>query len=168
MSTGPEPSALGKPLIIVIVAGLTAVLDQASKYLIIQQVCLYQTVTVIPGFFSITHILNPGGAFGFMAGQSQVIRSLLFILVSLVATGFILYLYVRTPRRHPFLLTALAMIFGGALGNLADRVRKGAVVDFLDFHVSGLHWPAFNLADSAISVGMAVLLYYIIVKKVPV
>jgi signal peptidase II len=168
MSNGPEPSATAKRLIIIIVAGLTAVLDQASKYVILQQVGLYQTIAVIPGFFSITHIHNPGGAFGFMAGQSHLIRSLLFILVSLVATGFILYLYARTPRRYPFLLTALAMIFGGALGNLTDRVRKGVVVDFLDFHISGLHWPAFNLADSAISIGMAVLLYYIMFKKVPV
>jgi signal peptidase II len=157
-----------KGLIIFIVAGLTIVLDQVSKLVILKYLSVYQTITVIPGFFNITRVHNPGGAFGFLAGKSHEVRITLFILVSLLAAGFILYLYIKTPRKHPFLLAGLALIFGGALGNLIDRFRYGAVVDFLDIYVKTLHWPAFNLADSAISIGMAVLLFYIIVKKVPV
>ena len=168
MPTSPDKADTAKRLIIVIVAGLTLVLDQATKLIIVKNLSLYETITVIPGFFNITRIHNPGGAFGFLAGQSPTVRLTLFILVSLMAAGFILYMYIRTLRQYRLLLASLALIFGGALGNLTDRVRSGTVVDFLDFYVRSLHWPAFNLADSAISVGMAVLLFYIIVKKVPV
>jgi signal peptidase II len=168
MTTHPDQSKRAKRLILFIVAGLTLALDQATKYVILQSLSLYQTITVVPGFFNITHIHNPGGAFGFLAGQSQAVRSALFIIVSLMATGFILYLYVKTPRRYPLLMAGLALIFGGALGNLSDRIRIGVVVDFLDFYISSAHWPAFNVADSAISIGMAVLLYHILIKKVPV
>ncbi len=157
-----------KHLIIFIVAGLTILLDQVTKLIILKYLSAYQTITVIPGFFNITRVHNPGGAFGFLAGQTHQIRITLFILVSLLAAGFILYLYVKTPRKHPFLLAGLSLIFGGAVGNLIDRFRYGAVVDFLDFDLYLMHWPAFNLADSAISIGMAVLLFFIIVKKVPV
>ena len=157
-----------KHLIIFIVAGLTLVLDQGSKLIILKYLSAYQTITVIPGFFNVTLVHNPGGAFGFLAGQTHEVRTVLFILVSLMAAGFILYLYIKTPRQHHFLLAGLSLIFGGALGNLSDRIRKGAVVDFLDFHINAIHWPAFNLADSAISIGMGILLFYIIVKKVPV
>lgn len=157
-----------KHLILFIVSGLTIVLDQVTKLVILKYLSVYQTIAVIPGFFNITRVHNPGGAFGFMAGQTHTVRITLFILVSLMAAGFILYLYVKTPRKHPFLLAGLSLIFGGALGNLIDRFRYGAVVDFLDFDLFLMHWPAFNLADSAISIGMAVLLFFIIVKKVPV
>jgi len=157
-----------KLLILFIVAGLTLALDQVTKFVILKYLSLYQTVTVIPGCFNITRVHNPGGAFGFLAGQSYEIRITLFVLVSLMAAGFILYLYIKTPGKYAFLLAGLALIFGGALGNLTDRIREGAVIDFLDFYINTLHWPAFNVADSAISIGMAVLLFYIIVKKVPV
>ncbi len=157
-----------KHLIIFIVAGLTLLLDQVTKLVIVKSLSVYQTITVVPGFFNITLVHNPGGAFGFLAGQGHLLRTTMFVVVSLLAAGFIVYLYVKTPRRHPFLLAGLSLILGGAMGNLIDRVRQGAVVDFLDFYVNALHWPAFNLADSAISVGMAVLLFFIIVKKVPV
>ncbi|MFO8049911.1 MAG: signal peptidase II [Desulfosudaceae bacterium] len=147
---------------------LTVGLDQLTKYIVVKQMSIYQSITVIPGFFNLTRIHNPGGAFGFMAGQSQGIRALLFIAISLVAAGFVLYLYWQTPRRYPWFLTALALIFSGAAGNLIDRVRSGEVVDFLDFYLYQTHWPAFNVADSAISIGMTVIIIHLIFKKVPV
>ncbi len=168
MPLSPDPSTKIKRLIIIVVTGLTLALDQASKFLILKYLSTYETIKIIPGFFNITRIHNPGGAFGFLAGQAHEVRVAMFILVSLMAAGFILYLYIKTPQRHSFLLTGLALIFGGALGNLADRIRSGTVVDFLDFHINSLHWPAFNVADSAISVGMAVLMFHILFKKVPV
>lgn len=145
----------------------TVVFDQATKYAVLTTLMLYESVEIIPGFFSLTHIHNPGGAFGFMAGGSPGVRAVLFLVISTLAAGFVLYLYRITPRNHPWLLAALAMIFGGAVGNLIDRIRLGVVVDFLDVYVKHIHWPAFNVADSAITVGMTVLVFHILFKKVP-
>lgn len=80
----------------------------------------------------------------------------------------ILYFYHQTPRSHPFFGFALALIFGGAVGNLIDRLRFGEVVDFLDVYVGAYHWPAFNIADSAVTVGVIIFLLHILFKKVPV
>ncbi|MDY6824564.1 MAG: signal peptidase II [Thermodesulfobacteriota bacterium] len=156
-----------KYLMLIWIAGLTFILDQTTKLIILKTMGIHQTIPVIPGFFNITRVHNPGGAFGFMAGQSHGIRAALFLVISILAAGFVLYLYKKTERQYLFLLASLALIFGGALGNLADRLRFGAVVDFLDFYVQTLHWPAFNVADSAICVGMAVLIYHILFKKIP-
>ena len=152
---------------LIIIAGLVAVLDQLSKYIITRYIELYQPITVIPGFFNLTHIHNPGGAFGFFAGQSPEVRSFVFIFISFLALGFILYFYRSTPDTHKLLAAGFAMIFGGAVGNMIDRIRFGKVVDFLDVYVKHWHWPAFNIADSAISIGMAIFIYHILAKKMP-
>lgn len=142
-------------------------IDQATKMLVLKHLQLYQTVKIIPGLFNLTHVHNPGGAFGFMAGQSQEIRSFLFLAVSTLAIGFVFYFYHRTPRNYPWLSTGLALIFSGAIGNMIDRIHMGKVIDFLDFYVHNLHWPAFNVADSAISIGMAIFIFHILFKKMP-
>jgi signal peptidase II len=160
-----EPSMGMKPF--VLIAGLVLVLDQITKYLVLVHLPLYRSVTVIPGCFNLTHIRNPGGAFGFMADGSQGMRNLLFIGVSLLAVGLIVYFYRNTPRTFPYLASALAMIFGGAVGNLVDRFRFGEVVDFLDVYVGSYHWPAFNVADSAISVGITVFIIHVVLGKMP-
>ncbi len=153
---------------LLIIAILIVGLDQITKAVVVASMKLYQSVTVIPGFFNLTYIHNPGGAFGFMAGQSQTIRTLLFIVVSILAVGFILYFYKNTPDSHPMLAMGFALIFGGAIGNLIDRIRMGTVIDFLDVYIQHLHWPAFNVADSAISVGMAIFIFHLLFKKMPV
>ena len=79
----------------------------------------------------------------------------------------ILYFYKNTPKKYSMLATGFALILGGALGNLIDRIRLGEVVDFLDFYIGSYHWPAFNVADSAISVGVAILLFHLVFKKMP-
>jgi signal peptidase II len=89
-----------------------------------------------------------------MAAGSQGLRNLLFVGVSIFAMGLIVYFYRAHPKPIPYLASALAMIFGGAVGNLVDRLRFGEVVDFLDVYVGAYHWPAFNVADSAITVGI--------------
>jgi signal peptidase II len=81
--------------------------------------------------------------------------------------GLIVYFYHQTPRSHPYLSAALAMIFGGAVGNLIDRLRFGEVVDFLDVHLGAYHWPAFNVADSAITVGIAIFILHVVLGKMP-
>jgi signal peptidase II len=92
---------------------------------------------------------------------------MLFGLISSLAVGLIFYFYRNTPKTHPLLATGFALIFGGALGNLIDRVRFGKVVDFLDFYLGSYHWPAFNIADSAITVGVAIFLIHLVFKKLP-
>ncbi len=154
-----------KPFLLI--AGLVVLLDQITKLLVLAKMPLYQSITVIPGFFNLTHIRNPGGAFGFMAGGSQDIRNLLFIGVSAIAMGLIVYFYRSTPKTHPYLASALAMIFGGAVGNLIDRLRFDEVVDFLLFYVGAYHWPAFNVADSAITVGITIFVAHIVLGKMP-
>lgn len=149
------------------IAGLVVVLDQISKLLVVAKMPLYHSVAVIPGFFNLTHIRNPGGAFGFMATGSQGLRNLLFVGVSVVAMGLIAYYYRQTPKTHPYLASALAMIFGGAVGNFIDRLRFGEVVDFLDVYVGAYHWPAFNVADSAITVGIMIFLVHVVLGKMP-
>jgi signal peptidase II len=138
-----------------------------TKAMVLSSLTLYASVPVIPGFFSLTHIHNPGGAFGFLAGQSPGLRTAVFLFASSVAVCLILYFYVSTPDSHPFLATGFALIFGGAIGNMVDRFRYGHVVDFLDFYVGHAHWPAFNVADSAVTVGIIIFAYHLLFKKMP-
>ncbi len=152
---------------LVVVAGLVVLADQITKALIIKYLPLHKSITVIGGFFDITHILNPGGAFGLMANMSMVVRTVVFLFISSLAVGLILYFYIKTPPGFPFLAMGFALIFGGAIGNLIDRIRWGVVVDFLDFYIGKYHWPAFNVADSAITVGIFIFIYHLLLKKMP-
>jgi signal peptidase II len=152
---------------LVIVAGLVVLADQISKTLILKYLPLHHSIPVVAGVFDITHIRNPGGAFGLMANMSVFGRSIVFLFISSIAVGLILYFYSKTPRTHTFLSTGFALIFGGAVGNLIDRVRFGSVVDFLDFYIGNYHWPAFNIADSAITVGIFIFIYHLLFKKMP-
>lgn len=156
-----------KYLKLIFIAGIVILLDQVTKIIVLKYMPLYHSIPIIPGFFSLTHIHNPGGAFGFLAGQGPLVRKLVFIVVSFLALCLILYFYRVTPRSYSLLSTALALIFGGAAGNLVDRIRFGKVVDFFDFYIANMHWPAFNIADSAISIGMCILLFHILFKKMP-
>jgi signal peptidase II len=152
---------------LILVSGIVVLADQITKQIIMASLALHESIVVIGNFFNITHVLNPGGAFGFFATQSDMVRKLVFLVLSSVVALFILWFYKRVAGTHVFLSWGLALIFGGAVGNLIDRFRFGHVVDFLDFYIGTAHWPAFNVADSAISVGMAVLIYHVVFKKMP-
>jgi signal peptidase II len=149
------------------IAGTIVIADQISKAIVLSKMALYQSVVVIPGFFSLTHIHNPGGAFGFLAQQGSSVRIGIFLVASTVAIFFIFLFYRQIPKTHPVLAAGLALIFGGAIGNLIDRLRFGKVVDFLDFYIGSLHWPAFNVADSAITVGVAIFIVHLLFRKLP-
>ena len=123
-----------------------AALDQATKALVMVFLEKYRSLTVIPGFFNLTHIYNPGGAFGFLATQGTAVRNIFFFAVSWLAILLVLYFFWRTPRSHRMLSIAFALILGGAIGNMIDRIRLGHVVDFLDFYVGRHHWPARTAA----------------------
>lgn len=135
--------------------------------IILRYVRLFHEISVIEGFFSIVHVRNPGGAFGFMSDYSSEVRSILFLAVSSLASLAIAFFYMKIPVAFSWLSTALLLILGGAIGNLIDRFRFGEVVDFLDFYVGTHHWPAFNVADSSITIGMIILLYHLLLNKIP-
>jgi signal peptidase II len=144
---------------------LVVLLDQATKAWIISTVRLYDSFVVIGGFFNITHVRNPGAAFGFLAGAPPLFRYIFFLAVTAAAIVLILH-YLRVSRiEEPSLVSALALILAGAAGNLIDRVRFGEVVDFLDLYIGGHHWPAFNVADSAITVGAGVLMAVLLRRR---
>lgn len=154
---------------LLIVSGFTILADQISKLLIVRFMSYGESIEVIPGFFNLTYVLNPGGAFSLFAQQSQLVRVMMFLVFSLVAVGFIFYLYKGVPRTHPMLANALALILGGAIGNLIDRIRMGKVVDFLDCYVKHdwPHWPVFNVADSAICIGVGIFIFHMVFNKMP-
>lgn len=151
---------------LLIIAGSVIVLDQITKAVVLKTLPLYDTVSVIPGFFDVIHIHNPGGAFGILAGHSAAWRHFVFLFISALAVGLILYFYKTTSNNQLLLSTSFALILGGALGNMIDRLRFGKVIDFLDFYVGQLHWPAFNVADSAITVGMGIFVYHLVFNKI--
>ena len=151
----------------VCVAGLMIILDQLTKEMIQYNLPLYNNIVVIPGFFNITHIHNPGGAFGFLASQNSIFRDMFFIMFSILALCVLLYLFQKTPKTYPVLSLGFAFIFGGAAGNLIDRIRFGKVVDFIDLYIGDMHWPAFNIADSGITVGIFIFIYYMLFKELP-
>jgi len=129
------------------------ILDQISKWIVVQTLQVHEYVPVIQGFFALVHVRNRGMAFGLFNRPGMDVGFYLLVVAS-VAAGVVLILWMlRVKEENQRLMFGLSMILGGAVGNLADRVRFGEVIDFLDFHVGSLHWPAFNLADSAITVG---------------
>ena len=144
---------------------LVMLLDQATKAWIISTMRIYDSFVVIEGFFSITHVRNPGAAFGFLAGAPPLFRHIFFLAVTVAAIALILH-YLRVSRiEEPSLVSALALILAGAVGNLIDRIRFGEVVDFLDVYIGSHHWPAFNVADSAITVGAGVLMAVLLRRR---
>jgi signal peptidase II len=140
-----------------IAAVIVLVLDQVTKAIVAREMTLYQSIPLLP-FFSLTYVRNTGAAFGILGGLPPAIRLPLFCLVTIGAV-FALVSYLRDLRPTETLIAvALGGILGGAAGNLLDRIRFHEVVDFLHLHYAGYDWPMFNVADSAITVGVALVL----------
>lgn len=147
----------------VLVSGVAAVvvaLDQLTKWMIRDRLDLYDSIIVIPDFFQITHLTNTGGAFGILAGADAAWRLPFFLTVAVIAFGVLFYFVRSVPPQQRLLLFGLGGILGGAIGNFIDRALAGAVTDFLYFHWRDYYWPAFNVADSFISIGMVILIGY--------
>jgi signal peptidase II len=144
---------------------IIVVLDRLTKIIVDRSMPLHHSVPIIDGLFNLTYVRNTGAAFGIFAGSHEAFRLPFLILVSILALGFVVVMLKRLRDEATGLITALAFIIGGALGNLVDRVLYGEVIDFLDFYWSHYHWPAFNLADSCITVGVLITLYYLIQAK---
>lgn len=137
------------------IAGIVILLDQLSKITITRLFSCGESHPVTT-FFNLVLVYNPGAAFSFL-GSASGWQRYLFTAVGIAAAIFIVFLLKRHPGQHMF-CTALALILGGALGNITDRIAYGHVIDFLDFYIGGWHWPAFNIADSAICIGAILLI----------
>ncbi|MEN6375807.1 MAG: signal peptidase II [Smithella sp.] len=156
-----------KRSIIIFILGAAAVVafDQITKAAISSRFILHESYAVINGFFNLVYVMNPGAAFGFLAGASATFRYVFFTGVTVVAILLIIYYLVKNQQGNLITVVSLTLIFGGAVGNLIDRIRFGAVVDFLDVYIGTCHWPAFNVADSAITVGAILMIWEMIGMK---
>ena len=150
-TTGPDRK------IYVAISALVVVVDQLTKMLVDRFMNLHESRLLVDGILRLTYVQNRGAAFGILSEADLPYQSLLFAVVSLAALGAIAAYAWRLPARSRLPQTALALIMGGALGNLLDRARLGYVIDFVDAYWRMHHWPAFNVADSAISVGVVLL-----------
>ncbi|MBI3995709.1 MAG: signal peptidase II [Nitrospirae bacterium] len=144
------------------VVGTVFILDQVTKAVIQKTMQIHESIPVIDRLFNLTYIRNPGAAFGLFAEHGNGLRMVFFSTISVVAILFLWTLFVKTPKEARLGRLSIAMVMGGAFGNLADRIRFGEVVDFLDFYIGPYHWPAFNVADSSISVGVVLMIWYFI------
>lgn len=139
------------------VAAAVLVADQASKAVVAATMRLHESIA-LTSFLALAYERNTGAAFSVLAGAPAVLRTTLFVAVTLVALGVLASWLVRAPADRPALAAAIGAIMGGAAGNLICRLRFGEVIDFVDLHWGTLHWPVFNVADSAITVGVVVVL----------
>lgn len=150
-----------------IIAALVVIIDQVSKWLVVKHVPLYGKINALP-FLDITHIRNPGAAFGIFREMPESLRLPLFIAVLAAAVVVIIYFLSKTGKNDGLLVFSLSLILGGAIGNSIDRFRLRYVTDFIDFHWFGnpaLHWPPFNLSDSAITIGVVLILFDTFILK---
>jgi signal peptidase II len=153
------PIALGVAIVI---------LDQLTKRLIRSRVGFHQSIPILDGFLSIVHARNPGAAFSFLADAPAWFREPFFVAITLTAVVVLFYVIGRLPAEDRLMRIALGGVLGGAVGNLIDRLVYGEVTDFIDIHWRSYHWPAFNVADSGITIAIsAVILHSLFVRPEP-
>lgn len=139
------------------VAVLALVLDQATKLAVIQYIDEYTRIAVMP-FFNLTHVHNPGAAFSFL-GDADGWQRWFFTAIAFAVSGLLIYWLRKNKVTQVMQNISFALILGGAIGNVIDRLAYGHVIDFLDMYVGSYHWPAFNIADSAICIGAVLLIW---------
>lgn len=188
---------ISKWKLLALIAGFVFIADQVTKYLAVQHLTRIDQVVgaqdpgarfkafiaekdlqerglsdapvvVLPDYWQFVYAQNRGAAFSFLAGAGEKFRVPFFYLVSIAAVVFIFSYYRKLTEQQRYLQIALALVLGGAIGNALDRVLRGYVIDFIDWHLKDLHWPVFNVADSGISVGLVLLfLDMLLAKKSP-
>ncbi|PKN76774.1 MAG: signal peptidase II [Deltaproteobacteria bacterium HGW-Deltaproteobacteria-10] len=151
-------------IVFILGAAVIIALDQITKNAITSRFLMHESYAVINGFFNLVYVMNPGAAFGFLASASATFRYVFFIGITCLAIVLIIYYLVKSKPGNIVTVLSLALIFAGAVGNLIDRIRFGAVVDFLDVYIGTWHWPAFNVADSAITVGAILMIWEMIIN----
>lgn len=166
--------------ILVLLTPIIFILDQLTKFLIVSELEIGERIQVIPNFFDIVHFRNTGAAFGMFAGMMPGFRVPFFYAMATVVTILLAFFYRSLGDREKLMPVAISLVFAGIAGNILDRFRMGSVVDFLSLHIGdhvlkfnlfgrhvsiALEWPAFNVADSAITVAMFLLLYSVLFQK---
>lgn len=152
-------------ILLIAASGAIVILDQISKYLVQKIMHLHESIIVINTFFSLTYIRNRGAAFGLLSDKGDGFRFIFFFITSVIALFILWYLFFRPYKSDLATQIGISLISGGAIGNLIDRIRLGEVVDFLDFYIGNYHWPAFNIADSAITIGIAIFFLCNLIRK---
>jgi len=137
-----------------VIGAIVFVVDQTTKLLIRKTVALHESIPVVDGLVDIVHARNPGAAFSFLAEAPAWFRGPFFVVISITAIVVLLYVIARLPLEDRLMRIALGGVLGGAVGNLLDRLMYGEVTDFVDLHWRGYHWPAFNVADSSITLAV--------------
>jgi signal peptidase II len=148
-----------------LIAAIVLLLDRLAKWAVASNIALHDSITVIPGLFHLTHVENTGAAFGLFAESSAQWKVGALVSFSVIALVIVSALLWKNSHALSTTTVGLSLILGGATGNLWDRMMSGHVVDFLDFHVGSYHWPAFNVADSAIVIGAILLVSEIVFAK---
>ena len=146
----------------IILAGVLAIVDQLTKWLIVREIPLDTGISIIAGSFNLVHVHNTGGAFSLFAGAGHPWRQYIFMAITTLVVAAITYAYGQVGKKDNWTRISYICIAGGAIGNLIDRVRLREVIDFLDLQVGRYHWPAFNVADAAMSTGAVMLLVSLI------
>ena len=160
-------AAMSKAPFVALVAGTVLVLDQLTKWYVREEVPLYSSIPIIDGFVSIIHARNPGGAFSLFAGVDDGLRVPFFFIAAAVAITVLIYYLRQIPADQRWLLFAVSGVLGGALGNLTDRIVFGEVTDFVLVYWRHYQWPAFNVADSFISIGVVMLIGHSLFAREP-
>ena len=148
-----------------LIAAIVLLLDRIAKWAVAGSIALHDSVVVIPGFFRLTHVQNTGAAFGLFAESSAQWKLGALVMFSVLALIVVSAMLWKNSHSLSTTTIGLSLILGGAMGNLWDRMFTGHVVDFLDFYLGSYHWPAFNVADSAIVVGAVLLVSEIIFAR---
>lgn len=154
-----------KSKIITIIVVAVYLLDRLTKLAVVENIRLFESVTVVKGFFELTHVRNTGAAFSLFAQAGEAFRVPFLLATTVAATLLLLYFLKKARPQDTLVVAALAMILGGALGNLTDRLLYGYVIDFINWHIGEHYWPAFNIADSGITVGVCILGIEIVLRK---
>jgi len=150
-----------KYVLLICLSGLIIALDQITKLYIAHHFELFETIHIIPNFLKLTYIRNTGAAFGLLANAPESFRVPFFIIVPLIALTIIILIFKKTKESEILMISSLSLILGGAIGNFIDRIRFSYVIDFIYLHwFNKFHWPAFNIADGTIVVGVALLIYH--------
>jgi signal peptidase II len=154
-----------KYIVLFMTVAVVTLCDFITKAYISSTMTLHESFVVVGGFLNITYVRNPGAAFSFLADAPAIFRSIFFTSVAVFAIVLALYYIAKSKIEEPLMIYSLSLILSGAVGNLIDRVRFGEVIDFIDVYISSYHWPAFNVADSAITVGAVIMILQLTREK---
>ena len=156
-----------KYLFLLITSSALIVIDQYTKFMVTLHIPINYSIKVVEGFFNLTHIRNSGVAFGIFSDQNSELKPYLLIFVSIIAIIAILVIFHQSGKNKKIAQTGLVLVFSGAIGNLIDRVLHKEVIDFIDFFIDNQHWPAFNIADSCITIGVMLMIADMLVGDGP-